>query len=179
MRKERKAFTVEVKRRPGQGGKKPAPLMERLPDAPQPHAADSLFKPPAPKAEPRADDASRRILPCLVTEAALDAAKEEALTDYPDAPRPRGRPRKQPVGEPLAPLAPRKRGRPRKAAAEPKEPAIAAERVKKTAVAPAAPAPVLAPAPAGQSARAVLRRAAVGDLPRSERWKRRLPKALR
>lgn len=171
MRKERKAFTVEVKRRPGVGSKKPSLPTYALLQAPEPQPADALFKPrPPEKVEAQVEEPARRILPCLVTEAAFDAAKEEALTQNALAPRPRGRPRKQRGLDDAAPLAPRKRGRPRKAAPEP------VERLEQ----PVAPVVLSAPpAPVGQSVRAVSRRAAVGELPRGERWKRRLPKALR
>lgn len=174
MRKPTKSFTVEVKRRPTSLSKKhllvdaPAPM-------PEPPAAAVLFssaeKAPAIAAEPR------RILPCLVTDAAMDAAKAAAEIDDAPAPRLRGRPRKQHDAAELAPLASRKRGRPRKTPAEAKEPA------PKPARPPVQPQRQVRLAPAlvvvGASARASERRAAVDELPRGERWKRRLPKALR
>lgn len=174
MRKPTKSFTVEVKRRPTSLNKKPL-LVDAPAPVPEPPAAAVLFssteKAPAVAAEPR------RILPCLVTDAAIDAAKAAAEIDEAPASRPRGRPRKQRNAEELAPLAPRKRGRPRKTPVEAKEPA------PKPVRAPVQPPRQVRPAPAlvvvGASARASERRAAVDELPRGERWKRRLPKALR
>lgn len=186
MRKQPKSFTVEVKRRPSSLTRKPG-LAEAPVAAPQPPAAAVVFASagPAPAA---AAESQRRILPCLVTEAAIDAAKAVEESQAAPAPRPRGRPRKQRSQEELAPLAPRKRGRPRKIPLEAKEPksqsarAPAAKPVRQPA--PAAktvrqPAPAAPVALVVASARASSRRTAVGELPRGERWKRRLPKALR
>ena len=174
MRKQPKSFTVEVKRRPNSLGKKAA-FVEAPAPAPQPSAAALVFAPqPADKAAP-ADP--RRILPCLVTEAAIDAARSAEEADGSLAPRPRGRPRKQRPLDDLAPLAPRKRGRPRKVPLEGSKPAPQPVRA-------AAPQPVRVvrttpAAPVGESARSNARRDAANELPRGERWKRRLPKALR
>ena len=176
MRKEQKSFTVEVKRRPGVTPKKPRAFVPPQPEPASSPAAEALFRAPAPAAEP--PGAPRRILPCLVTEAALDAAQAEALADPDRVPRPRGRPRKQRDPEDIAPLAPRKRGRPRKLPAAPAERLTIAEKPARPApvvFAPVAFAPPLAPI----SERAAARRAATAELPRGERWKRRLPKALR
>jgi len=171
MRKPTKSFTVEVKRRPTSLGKKPM-LPDAIAPAPEPPAAAILFS--SPEKVPLVAAEPRRILPCLVTDAAIDAAKAAAEVEEAPAPRPRGRPRKQRNADELAPLAPRKRGRPRKSPVEAKEPA------PKPALQPARQAQ---PAPAlvvvGASARASMRRAVTDELPRGERWKRRLPKALR
>ena len=172
MRKPSRFFTVEVKRRPTSLAKKPS-LAEPPAPVPAPPAASVVFAPvePAPTA---VAEAQRRILPCLVTEAAIDAAKVAGDDDAVLAPRKRGRPRKERGPEDLAPLAPRKRGRPRKTQVEVKESAPAAP-----APQPARQAPTTPAAPVGASARSNVRRAATSELPRSERWKRRLPKALR
>lgn len=174
MRKPQKSFTVEVKRRPTSLGKKAA-FVEAPAPAPQPSAAALVFSTPPGDTSAPADP--RRILPCLVTEAAIDAARTADEADVSRAPRPRGRPRKQRPLDDLAPLAPRKRGRPRKVPLEASEPAPQPVRA-------AAPRPVrivqTTPAAAvGESARSSKRRDAVSELPRGERWKRRLPKALR
>ena len=186
MRKVPKSFTVEVKRRPSIVAKKPQPFLPDMPEPAPQRAADALFRSPDADATVAASAPERRILPCLVTEAALDAAKAEALVDEPAA-RPRGRPRKERAPDDLAPLAPRKRGRPRKV-----QPASAQERPKKVAqiaktaqAAPVKPAPRVvaeteAPARSAlplSGLRVAARRSV--ELPRSERWKRRLPKALR
>ena len=81
MRKQPKSFTVEVKRRPSSLTKKPA-LVEPAAPAPQPPAAAAVFS--APESAGAAAD-PRRILPCLVTEAALDAARTQ-LTQANTAP---------------------------------------------------------------------------------------------
>jgi hypothetical protein len=174
MRKEPKNFTVEVKRRPGVAAKKPRPFAPVAPEpaAPPPSAA-VLFRAPAPE-EQKTEASERRILPCLVTEAALDAAKAEALADHAPVARPRGRPRKErPEGE-LASAAPRKRGRPRKNPVTSVTPVV----IDRTPAPPSPVAPVVV-APYQPSARAITRRSAVAELPRGDRWKRRLPKALR
>ena len=183
MRKVQKSFTVEVKRRPAIGSKKPQSFMPEMPEATPQHAAEAIFRKiaPAPSAPESAASAfaggeGRRILPCLVTEAALDAAKAEALSAEEIAPRPRGRPRKERKPDDLAPLAPRKRGRPRKTQATPpvERPAQPAPRaVVAVETAPARPVAQRT------GARIAARRSAVAELPRAERWKRRLPKALR
>ncbi|MCB1535499.1 MAG: hypothetical protein KDJ44_12430 [Rhodoblastus sp.] len=174
MRKQSRSFTVEVKRRPTSLTKKPV-FAEPSPSIPAPPAAALVFAAaePAPNA---VEEAQRRILPCLVTEAAIDAAKAVEETEEAIAPRRRGRPRKQQSADDLAPLAPRKRGRPRKIPLEARE----------QAQSPSAPAPqpvrvvqTVPAAPVGASVRSNARRAAVSELPRSERWKRRLPKTLR
>jgi hypothetical protein len=170
MRREPKYFTVEVKRRPG-AAKKPASFAPAPVEEPR-QPADALFQPA--KEAPAAPEPARRILPCLVTEAAIDAAQAEAISDI-EPVRRRGRPRKEPRPDDLAPLAPRKRGRPRK------NPVIAVpfgddEDDAAPAIA-AQPATVLPPLTL--SDRAVARRGAVSALPRGERWKRRLPKVLR
>ncbi len=173
MRKPTKSFTVEVKRRPTSLSKKPM-LVEAPAATPEPPSAAALFSAPDKAlvaAEPR------RILPCLVTDAAIDAAKAAADTDDAPAPRPRGRPRKQRNADELAPLAPRKRGRPRKSPVEAKEAAPTPVRQTAQPARPAQPSPALVVVGAGS--RASARRAAADDLPRGERWKRRLPKALR
>ncbi len=175
MRKEQKSFTVEVKRRPGAAQKKPRAFVPPQPQPASSPAAEALFRTPAPTAEQ--PGAPRRILPCLVTEAALDAAQAEALSDPERVPRPRGRPRKQRDPEDIAPLAPRKRGRPRKLPAAPAERITIAE--KPARAAPVVLTPVLMTPATSTSERAAARRAATADLPRGERWKRRLPKALR
>lgn len=148
-------------------------LPEAPAPAPEPPAAAVLFsssgKAPLVAAEPR------RILPCLVTDAAIDAAKAAAEVADAPAPRPRGRPRKQRHADELAPLVPRKRGRPRKSPVEAKEPAP--KPVRQPAQPARQPQPALVIV--GASARASARRAAADELPRGERWKRRLPKALR
>lgn len=175
MRKQPKSFTVEVKRRPTSLARKPS-LADMAPATAVSPAAAAIFASVA-TAPPAAGDAQRRILPCLVTEAKMDAAKAAVDADPSEAPRRRGRPRKQPGLDDLAPLAPRKRGRPRK------QPVQAQEAKAQPARAPAAQATQAARpapgAPVGAGERAVARRAAVSELPRGERWKRRLPKALR
>jgi hypothetical protein len=173
MRKEPKSFTVEVKRRPGGAAKKPAPFLPVAEARPAPQPADAFFRATAP--EPEAPAAPiRRILPCLVTEAAMETAQAEALSTAEPERRPRGRPRKPKNQDEPAPLAPRKRGRPRK------NPVANVPVVR--------PAPVEAPVRVAQSPalvalttseRATARRSAVVGLPRGERWKRRLPKAPR
>lgn len=178
MRKQPKSFTVEVKRRPTSLARKAA-LAE--PDAPmteQAVAAEAVFSRPEASATAAAAEAERRILPCLVTEAAMDAAKAAVEDDPALAPRKRGRPPKQRTAEDLAPLAPRKRGRPRKIQGETQEQAAPRQPAPAPAVQPR-PVELVAAAPVGASARSGARRAAVSGLPRSERWKRRLPKALR
>jgi hypothetical protein len=176
MRKEPKHFTVEVKRRPAAGAKKPRAFVP-VEAAPAATAADILFRAPDASVEPPKDEPARRILPCLVTEAALETAKAEALADHAPPPRPRGRPRKERTDADLAPVAPRKRGRPRKVPID-----MAAERPSASAQ-PQRFAPVFEPPaeiePYQPSDRAIARRSAVAALPRGERWKRRLPKALR
>lgn len=170
MRREPKSFTVEVKRRPG-AAKKPAPFVPAPVDEPR-QPADALFQ--APKEAAAAAEPARRILPCLVTEAAIDAAQAEAISEV-EPVRRRGRPRKEPRPDDPAPLAPRKRGRPRK------NPVIAVsfdDEEDESGPAIAAP-PVVALPPLTLSERAVARRGAVSALPRGERWKRRLPKVLR
>ncbi|HMN71734.1 MAG TPA: hypothetical protein PKA55_07680 [Rhodoblastus sp.] len=172
MRKQTKSFTVEVKRRPTSLAKKQS-FPEAPAPAPQPAAAAAIFAPVAPTG---AAEAERRILPCLVTEAAIDAAKAAEEAEPAVAPRKRGRPPKQRSADDLAPLAPRKRGRPRKTPVEAAEPDLPAA---PQTVAPSRAVPRVATAPVGASARSGARRAAVSELPRGERWKRRLPKALR
>lgn len=173
MRKPTKSFTIEVKRRPTSLARKPGFAEMPAPIA-EPAAAAAIFA--RVEAAPAAAEAERRILPCLVTEAAMDAAKAAVEAEPAIAPRRRGRPPKQRAADDLAPLAPRKRGRPRKNSIDASEP--------KPAVAPQAaasprPAPRVVAAPVGASARSGARREAVSELPRGERWKRRLPKALR
>jgi hypothetical protein len=165
-----------VKRRPSAGAKKPRPFVQ--PEAaPAPTPADILFRAPDASVEAPREEAPRRILPCLVTEAAMETAKAEALADHAPPPRPRGRPRKERSDVDLAPVAPRKRGRPRKILID-----IAVERPS-ASTHPQRSAPVFeTPAelePYQPSDRAIARRSAVAALPRGERWKRRLPKALR
>lgn len=177
MRKQPKSFTVEVKRRPTSLAKKPALTEPAAPMTEQAVAAEAVFlRQDAPAAT--AAEAERRILPCLVTEAAMDAAKAAVEEDPALAPRKRGRPPKQRTAEDLAPLAPRKRGRPRKNPLEVKEQTAPRQPAPAPAVQPR-PMALVAAAPVGASARSGARRAAVSGLPRSERWKRRLPKALR
>jgi hypothetical protein len=178
MRKETKSFKVEVKRRPPIASKKPRPFVPAEPaPTPQP-AAQAFFKAPQDTPAPAPDPAAaRRILPCLVTEAAMDAAKAEALSVAPIAPRPRGRPPKQRTSDDLAPLAPRKRGRPRKVQPVAERPAPAKAPTREVYAPQTASAAPVAPLPT--TARSANRRTAVAKLPRSERWKRRLPKALR
>ena len=174
MRKQPKSFTVEVKRRPSSLTKKPA-LVEPAAPTPQPPAAAAVFSTPE-SAGAAADP--RRILPCLVTEAAMDAAKTVEDADLSLEPRRRGRPRKQKGPDDPAPLAPRKRGRPRK------NPVTIVQLVPEP-VRPPAPRPAMQVARStpvaavGASLRSSARRDAVSELPRGERWKRRLPKALR
>lgn len=174
MRKQSRSFTVEVKRRPTSRTKKPS-FVEPSPSIPTPPAAALVFAAAEP-APASVEETQRRILPCLVTEAAIDAAKAVDETDEAVAPRRRGRPRKQQSVDDLAPLAPRKRGRPRKIPLE------AAEQPKGQGAPAPQPVRVVRTVPTaavGASARSSARRAAVSELPRSERWKRRLPKALR
>ncbi|MDE2365078.1 MAG: hypothetical protein KGM42_20575 [Hyphomicrobiales bacterium] len=166
MRKEPKHFTVEVKRRPGVAAKKPAPFLP-APAEPAPQPAASLFRTPS-AAQPATTVAERRILPCLVTEAQIDAAQAEALSEAEPVQRARGRPRKAVSPDAPAPLAPRKRGRPRKTPAPAPHPVEHAAPMIETPVAP--PPLVLSERRASRLA---------GELPRGERWKRRLPKALR
>ena len=85
MRKPSRSFTVEVKRRPTSLAKKPS-LVEPPAPVPAPPAASVVFAPvePAPTA---VAEAQRRILPCLVTEAAIDAAKVAGDDDAVLAPR--------------------------------------------------------------------------------------------
>ncbi|MCB1540077.1 MAG: hypothetical protein KDJ25_04255 [Rhodoblastus sp.] len=154
--------------------KKPS-LVEPPAPVVAPPAASVLFA-PAEASPTVVAEAQRRILPCLVTEAAIDAAKVVGESDEALAPRKRGRPRKERRPEDLAPLAPRKRGRPRKTQIEVKESAPAARAPVPQPVRQTQP---VAAAPVGASARSNVRRAAASELPRSERWKRRLPKALR
>ena len=179
MRKQAKSFTVEVKRRPTSLTKKPA-FVEPSPSIAAPLAAALVFAAPEP-APAAVEEAQRRILPCLVTEAAIDAAKAVEETDEATAPRRRGRPRKQQSADDLAPLAPRKRGRPRKV---PLEAEGREAKGRQQSQSDPAPQPVhvvqtVPAAPVGASMRSNTRRAAVSELPRGERWKRRLPKTLR
>lgn len=168
MRKEPKSFRVEVKRRPAFLGRKPLLAAE----TPVPAPAEALFAPPSP-APAAVQEPERRILPCLVTEAAIDAARTEAIEEHPRAPRPRGRPRLNRAADDAVAAPPRKRGRPRKVVA-----VASVEAVKPAASAPL-PKKAVATPPATPSVRASERRAATAELPRGERWKRRLPKALR
>jgi len=174
MRKEPKSFTVEVKRRPGGAARKPAPFLPELDDKPAPQAADAFFKTPTSEQQSPAVP-ERRILPCLVTEAAIETAQAKALSTDEPARRPRGRPRKVKGPADPAPLAPRKRGRPRKNPVA-NVPVPRAVPVQKSDGASRPPVAFVAMPP---SDRATARRSAVSGLPRSERWKRRLPKALR
>ncbi len=171
MRREPKSFTVEVKRRPG-AAKKPAPFPAPPADEPR-RPADALFQQPAAEMT-SANEPERRILPCLVTEAAIDAAQAEAFSDV-EPVRRRGRPRKEPRPDDAAPLAPRKRGRPRK------NPVISIPFDDgEDDVAPTVAArQVVNLPPLTLSGRAAARRGAVSALPRGERWKRRLPRILR
>lgn len=171
MRKQPKSFTVEVKRRAGAPARKPV-------FAETPHidadsvaaAADALFGAPksTPSPAPKSPAPAGRILPCLVTEAALDAAQAEATVEQ--APRRRGRPPKPRNADETAIAAPRKRGRPRKV---PLAEARFEFRDESDAMA------VVPVTPYTPSARAIGRRSAVSALPRGERWKRRLPRVLR
>lgn len=176
MRKEPKHFTVEVKRRPAAGAKKPRAFV-KAEAAPAPVAADILFRASDANVEAPKEEPARRILPCLVTEAAIETAKAEALADHAPPPRPRGRPRKERTESDLAPIAPRKRGRPRKipldVTAERPSASVPPQRFVQAFEPPAELEPYQ------PSDRAIARRSAVAALPRGERWKRRLPKALR
>ncbi|MFT4096146.1 MAG: OmpA family protein, partial [Rhodoblastus sp.] len=91
----------------------------------EPAAAAAIFA-RVEAAPAGAAEAERRILPCLVTEAAMDAAKAAVEAEPAIAPRRRGRPPKQRAADDLAPVAPRKRGRPRKVPIEAAEPKPAA-----------------------------------------------------
>lgn len=170
MRKQPKSFTVEVKRRAGAPARKPV-----LVETPEigadavAAAADVLFRSAEMSAEPTVPQSSGRILPCLVTEAALDAAQAEAEVEQ--APRRRGRPPKARTPDEGVATAPRKRGRPRKVAVTE---ALLDLRDDATSL-----GFVTVAQPYTPSARALGRRSAVAALPRGERWKRRLPKALR
>jgi hypothetical protein len=166
MRKYPKSFTVEVKRRPG-AAKKPAPFLPAIEEQPAPQPSAAFFKSPEPEPEAPA----RRILPCLVTEAAIETV-QELSTAEPE--RRRRGPRKQKGPNDPTPLAPRRRGRPRKNPDA--APAVRLVPAEKQTPDAAPPAPIVAFL---ASKRTMTRRSAVSGLPRGQRWKRRLPKALR
>lgn len=188
MRRSTKPFTVEVKKR---GRRRDAvEVVERTTVSPPPvsfqssvgrdsrfREAESLFRPipvepadteqnAAPLAPPSSDAAPRRILPDLIAEAALSDAP---LADV-AAPRRRGRPAKDRSADTLPHPA-----KPHRKVAEPQEEeefALFSEREEPQ------PAPVLPPAVLYLAASARRRAArATDNLPRAERWKRRLPKA--
>ncbi|MFV0279155.1 MAG: hypothetical protein ACK5JM_00170 [Rhodoblastus sp.] len=183
MRKPSKSFTVEVKRRPNSLVRKPPAAVAPL-AAPEKQAADRLFAAP-PDAPAEAAETQRRILPCLVTEAALDASR--AVEPEPE-PRRRGRPPKREDFEQAAHKQDaagarervRKIGVPDRKGAQPeaqeqRPPELAASGL---AASHAKIAPVAAVDARPPRARAA-RRATASDLPRGERWKRRLPKVVR
>lgn len=170
MRKPIKPFAVEVRRR----NTRAAPVARDL-EAPAPPPAAPAA--PAPALRPSAaPEPARRVLPCLVSEAAVASAAEETLAAA-ETRRKRGRPKaapddaprvKRPVGRPpkaQSELAPRKRGRPRKNPEAQPAPQPA-------------PARIAAPAALERSERSLRRAADGASLPRGQRWKRRLPRAL-
>ncbi|MDE2578790.1 MAG: hypothetical protein KGL46_08310 [Hyphomicrobiales bacterium] len=171
MRKPVRAFTVEVKKTHTR-----KPFDVTLPaSTPQPQA-EAFFAPPGAAAAPAPQGEARRVLPCLVSQAAVEEARqreiEEAATRA--APRPVGRPRKPKIDDDAPAPKGRKRGRP------PKQPMSDATRIAQVAL---VDAPVALSDAAIDSVAAALRdrgaaRAeAAQNLPRSERWKRRLPRA--
>lgn len=187
MRRSTKPFTVEVKKRGGRRRDGGDAVGERLGVASQPfddtpgrnirfRDAESLFRAPPPESglsEPEtvplavvepfpspADAAPRRILPDLIAEAALTEATQAAEP----APRRRGRPPKDRSGD--HPQTIRKR--------KPVEPDLFDESVEPAVLEEIAPPPP----PVLYLAASARRRAnrATDNLPRAERWKRRLPK---
>ncbi len=171
MRRQPKSFTVEIKRRVGAPARKP--VFIEMPDIGADSAtvaADALLgaAKPAPAPTPEPSSPAGRILPCLVTEAALDAAQAEATVE--EAARRRGRSPKARNADETAIVAPRKRGRRRKIPLEETRFEVRDE-----------PEPLVAVVvtPYTPSARAIGRRSAVSALPRGDRWKRRLPRILR
>lgn len=188
MRRSTKPFTVEVKKRGGgrrRGGGDPG--VERLavvhPSFNEPvgrdirfRDAESLFRaiapveteftepepaPVAADASSAVDPAPRRILPDLIAEAALSEAAQAASPE----PRRRGRPPKDRTEDRPRPIRMRK----------PVEPDLFEETFVPAdveEVAPSSPAFLYLAASARRRARRV-----TDNLPRAERWKRRLPKA--
>lgn len=170
MRKQPKSFTVEVKRRPGGAQRKPAFVEAPASGAEAAAAAaDVLFRTVDTPTVDAAPQPERRILQCLVTEAALDAAHAEATAE--SAPRRRGRPPKPKATGESGLVAPRKRGRPRKNPLPEARFELSDEAERVVAV--------TITTPYTPSERALVRRTAVAALPRGERWKRRLPRVLR
>jgi hypothetical protein len=189
MRRVAKPFTVEIKKR---GGRKreaadaPTARNDAIAPVVEPMVgrdirfrdAESLFRggetepgfreetqpAPAPSDEPKTPP--RRILPDLIAEAALSQASLAAMP----APRRRGRPPKIRTGEAIPRLA--KRGR--------KPPSFSPETLSYFDLAedePETEPTVVVPAVLYLAASARRRAArATDNLPRAERWKRRLPK---
>ena len=187
MRRPTKPFTVEVKKRGGRR-RDGVETVERTSVSASPmtldssvgrdsrfREAESFFRaipveaddaePDASFASQSADAAPRRILPDLIAEAALS---DTPVAEAPE-PRRRGRPPKTPSADGLAhPVKPRDNE------VEPQE----VEEISfSEEMDPQLPAPVLPPAVLYLAASARRRAArATDNLPRAERWKRRLPK---
>jgi hypothetical protein len=206
MKKAVKPFKVEVKRRPGKSN---APF---LPE-PQDERSGAIFKSGATfknefsallkseeelDAKPASAESIGRVLPCLVSEAAVENAQAQSLADAEarlhdeqKVRRPVGRPKK--IADADAPARPR--GRPKKQAGAPstrtadhtRKVIDFIERFTRDDDAPAvAPVRSTAARPPQQpqslnvsvSARRQARRELLANLPRGQRWKKRLPEAL-
>lgn len=175
MRKQaRRSFTVEIKHSITSGqsfipSKQPRPQRKGKPRARPPSLAEALAPSVSDIARQAAAAEPRRILPSLITWAPL--TPEPELEPPSEAPLPRVR-RVVPTLGPDG--APRRRGRPRKIVPE-GEPILSVapppvpSRIEDTAPAPAMPDTLVRPARAPRTDAAAL--------PRSERWKRRLPRA--